>query len=70
MTLSTPDPRSSHRLSLRINRELNLAFSHHAAVRNLAVKVLLPDFHRSSRIRLAETEPYANGFVRTLADQL
>ena len=57
-------------LSLRINRELNLAFCHRATVQELADKVLLPDFRRSSRISLAETDPYANGFVRTLADQL
>ena len=56
-------------LSLRINRELNIAFSHRTAVQKLANKILLPDFHRSVRIRSDETEPYANGFVRILADQ-
>ena len=57
-------------LSLRINRELNLAYANRTAVQELADKVLLPDFRRSSRIGLAETAPCANGFVRTLADQL
>jgi len=57
-------------LSLRVNRELNLAFFNRAAVQELADKVLLPDFRRSSVIPLAETGPYANGFVRTIADQL
>jgi len=57
-------------LSLHINRELNLAFSNHAAVQELADKVLLPDFRRSNRIRPGETGPYANGFARIIADEL
>lgn len=57
-------------LSMRINRELNLAFSDPAAVRDLADGVFRPDFRRSRRVRLAETEGFANGLAETLADQL
>lgn len=57
-------------LSMRINRELNLAFSDGAAVRELEQLVFLPDFRRSRRIRLAETEAFANDVAETIADQL
>lgn len=57
-------------LSLRINRELNLAFAHAATVRDLEKAVFLPDFRRSRRVPLAETEDPANGLAETLADQL
>lgn len=57
-------------LSMRINRELNLAFSDGAAVRDLEKKVFQPDFRRSRRIDLAETEHIANSFAETIADQL
>lgn len=57
-------------LSLRINRELNLAFFHHATVKELEETVFQPDFSRSRRIRLAETAALANGLAETIADQL
>jgi cardiolipin synthase len=57
-------------LSMRINRELNLAFSDRAAVRELEKAVFLPDFRQSNRILLKETEGIANNFAETLADQL
>jgi cardiolipin synthase len=57
-------------LSMRINRELNLAFSDGAAVRELERLVFQPDFRRSRRLRLAETEAFANDVAETIADQL
>ena len=57
-------------LSMRINRELNLAFSHKASVAELEKKVFQPDFKRSRKIRLTETKSAADGFAETIADQL
>jgi cardiolipin synthase len=58
-------------LSMRINRELNLAFSHPAAVRELEKTVFLPDFKRSRQLRRAETAPTAtSGLIEAVADQL
>ncbi len=57
-------------LSLRINRELNLAFSHPAAVRKLEKTVFLPDFNRSRSLSLAETESATSALAETIADQL
>lgn len=57
-------------LSMRINRELNLAFSHRASVRDLEKQIFLPDFHVSRLIHLKETENAANAFAETIADQL
>lgn len=57
-------------LSMRINRELNLAFSQPAAVRELEKAVFNPDFKRSRRMTLAETESATAGLAETLADQL
>jgi cardiolipin synthase len=57
-------------LSLRINRELNLAFSHHASVQELANRVLLPDFRRSKLIRIEDTDALVNRLAEPLADQL
>ncbi|MES2476015.1 MAG: phosphatidylserine/phosphatidylglycerophosphate/cardiolipin synthase family protein [Verrucomicrobiota bacterium] len=61
-------------LSLRINRELNLAFSHPDTVRALEEAVFSPDFKRSREMTLAETTPTeaALGEVisATLADHL
>ncbi len=57
-------------LSMRINRELNLAFSHPATVRELEKTVFLPDFRRSREIHLGETESAAAGLAETIADQL
>ena len=57
-------------LSMRINRELNLAFSDGSAVRDLEDQVFQPDFRRSRRIRLAETGDISSGLAETIADQL
>lgn len=57
-------------LSMRINRELNLAFSHRAAVQELEKAVFLPDFRRSTRASLAQTGSVADGIAETIADQL
>lgn len=57
-------------LSMRINRELNLAFLHSPSVMELEKAVFLPDFRRSKRIRLAETEGLLNSIAEAIADQL
>jgi cardiolipin synthase A/B len=57
-------------LSMCINRELNLAFSHRGTVEALENAVFLPDFRRSRRISLAETRSIANDFAEAIADQL
>ncbi|RYD37735.1 MAG: phosphatidylserine/phosphatidylglycerophosphate/cardiolipin synthase family protein [Verrucomicrobiaceae bacterium] len=57
-------------LSMRINRELNLGFSHPAAVRKLADKVFTPDFSRSRRLRVEETRSASADLAEMIADQL
>lgn len=57
-------------LSMRINRELNLSFSHPGAVRKLAEKVFQPDFGRSRRISLEETRSATADLAEMIADQL
>ncbi len=57
-------------LSMRINRELNLAFSDRDSVRDLERKVFLPDFRRSKRIREEETQSIGAGLAEVVADQL
>jgi cardiolipin synthase len=57
-------------LSMRINRELNLAFSHHPSVMELEKTVFQPDFSRSRRIRISETKDVSNGIAEIIADQL
>ncbi len=57
-------------LSLRINRELNLAFSHPEEVRRLADAVFLPDFQKSRTLRRSKTKSATAGFAETIADQL
>lgn len=57
-------------LSLRINRELNLAFSDPGEIKRLEKKVFLPDFRKSRRLRLAETEMLAPGLTGVLVGQL
>ena len=57
-------------LSMRINRELNLAFSDRAAVKALERTVFTPDFRNSKRVTLAETNSAAAGLAETIADQL
>lgn len=57
-------------LSLRINRELNIAFSDQAEVERLVDTVFRPDFARSSRIRIEETRTPKAYLAEILADQL
>jgi cardiolipin synthase len=57
-------------LSMRINRELNLAFSDGRTIRELEKLVFLPDFNRSRRLRLSEGEDLSSSIAETIADQL
>lgn len=57
-------------LSMRINRELNLAFSHPTAVRGLEKAVFSPDFNSSREITLAETNSAISRLAEAIADQL
>ncbi len=57
-------------LSMRINRELNLAFSHRPSVMKLEQAVFLPDFKNSRRIHISETEGFSNRIAELIADQL
>lgn len=57
-------------LSMRINRELNLVFSEPTAIRKLESTVFLPDFQKSRRLRLKETNNLTSSLAETLADQL
>ncbi|MCP5534095.1 MAG: phosphatidylserine/phosphatidylglycerophosphate/cardiolipin synthase family protein [Akkermansiaceae bacterium] len=57
-------------LSLRINRELNLATNDSTAVRDLERRVFLPDFRVSRRVRMSETESLIAPIAEAVADQL
>lgn len=57
-------------LSMRINRELNIAFSDKAEVERLVAAIFTPDIPRSRRIRLAETKAPQSALAETIADQL
>lgn len=58
-------------LSLRINRELNLASSHAALVEGLVHKVFLPDFRKSRLLTLQELNSISVGPAANVAgDQL
>ncbi len=57
-------------LSMRINRELNIAFSDPAAIQSLERAVFLPDFRRSTRMRLSDTESVIAPLAAVLATQL
>ncbi|MFC7336425.1 phosphatidylserine/phosphatidylglycerophosphate/cardiolipin synthase family protein [Haloferula chungangensis] len=57
-------------LSMRLNRELNLAFSDERSVADLADSIFLPDFRRSKRVKLEDTESPMAPFVESVADQL
>ncbi len=58
-------------LSLRINRELNLASSHPDVVEGLVRKVFLPDFKKSRRLSVAAIEKQSSGaLVEFAGDQL
>ncbi len=57
-------------LSMRINRELNIAFSDKAEVERLVGIVFSTDFARSRRIRLSETKTPQADLAEIIADQL
>ncbi len=57
-------------LSMRINRELNIAFSDKAEVERLVAKIFRPDFAKSKRMRLEDTESATAPLAEILADQL
>lgn len=57
-------------LSMRINRELNIAFSDPAEVERLVNTVFRPDFASSRRIRIEETWKLGTQLAEILADQL
>jgi cardiolipin synthase len=57
-------------LSMRINRELNLAFSDPGAVLGLERAVFQPDFRKSEPIRLKETVSSTPGLTKILVNQL
>ncbi|WP_193213718.1 phospholipase D-like domain-containing protein [Luteolibacter marinus] len=57
-------------LSMRINRELNIAFSDPAAVGQLERRVFQPDFRVSQRIALEETSSPVAPLAESIADQL
>lgn len=57
-------------LSMRINRELNIAFRDPATITELDRKVFLPDFRASKRLTLADTDSALAPFAKIIADQL
>jgi len=57
-------------LSMRINRELNIAFSDKAEVERLLDTVFRPDVANSRRIRIAETRTPKADLAEILANQL
>ena len=57
-------------LSMRINRELNIAFSDKAEVERLVAAVFKPDIALSRRIRIGETKATKSDIAETIADQL
>ncbi|MFN0129936.1 MAG: phospholipase D-like domain-containing protein [Verrucomicrobiales bacterium] len=57
-------------LSMRINRELNLAFSDPAAVRELESKIFLPDFRASKHIQPDDLRSPVASIAEAIADQL
>jgi cardiolipin synthase len=57
-------------LSMRINRELNIAFSDPAAIRRLEKEFFAPDFEKSRLLGLKETEILIAPVAESIADQL
>ncbi|MEK7951384.1 phospholipase D-like domain-containing protein [Luteolibacter soli] len=57
-------------LSMRINRELCLAFSDPGAIREMENKIFQPDFSASKRIRHEETTDPVAPIAEAVADQL
>lgn len=57
-------------LSMRINRELNLAFTNPASVEALERRVFREDFGKSRRLRAGELESLVAPLAESIADQL
>lgn len=57
-------------LSMRINRELNIAFSDKVEVEMLVSKIFRPDFANSKRMTMKDTDSPVAGFAEAVADQL
>lgn len=57
-------------LSMRINRELNIAISDPSTVRELVQKVFQPDFRISSQLTLDQAKKRGGLFTEVLGDQL
>ena len=57
-------------LSMRINRELNLAFSDAATLRRLEEQVFLPDFRISKRLAVKDVSSPVAPLAEAIADQL
>lgn len=57
-------------LSMRINRELNIAFTDRGVIRELERQVFLPDIRASERIRIEETTSPIAPIAESIADQL
>ena len=57
-------------LSMRINRELNIAFADQATIRELEARVFLPDFKKSKRLSRRDLTGVVNPLAETVADQL
>jgi cardiolipin synthase len=57
-------------LSMRINRELNIAFREPRAVREVARKIFEKDFRKSRRLRRVETDSPMAPLAESIADQL
>ncbi|MDB6079416.1 MAG: hypothetical protein JWO82_3163 [Akkermansiaceae bacterium] len=57
-------------LSMRINRELNIAFRNPAAVAGLENQIFLPDFKASKIMKLSETGSSVAPIAEMVADQL
>lgn len=57
-------------LSMRINRELNLGFSDPETVRGLERAVFSPDFRRSDRMKLSDTDSAMAPLAEAVADHL
>lgn len=57
-------------LSMRINRELNIAFSDETEVENLVRLIFRPDIAASRRIQIEETKGARSAIAEIIADQL
>ncbi len=57
-------------LSLRINRELNIAYSHPQAIRDLETQIFRPAFRQSNPLTAKAAQTTLGPLAETLADQL